>query len=473
MKLKKISIGLKSLLYLFFVTSTTVTAEIAPKSVPPATEEMQRPGFWISQINGDPDRIIMTPEQAMKLNRKNLTRTTETTDINGNTHSINKIIARKDIIGIQFNLVNPLAMLSFSGDSLRARLMRSRSYVENKTFFDIRGEKYDEEMKKDLYEMTDFNSIPDKIIPHYGILTSHTLNRLLPTNLPAYGSSGGWLDQFQSAGLDYGSPVSILHTSKDCDWYYVRSEIAFGWVSAAHVAEGSAGEIEKIVNAQDFIVPTCHKVPVYGDKDYKIFLADLYMGERLPLRRKSAGGYEITVPFRDADGSLKPVTGWVKPDADVSAGFQKFTQSNVINTVFSLLYRPYGWADSYNERDCCGTMRAVFRTFGIFLPRWTKHQSYSNDHVFAFPRETPKEKKYEILDACEPAVTLLSHSGHVVMYLGKVDGIYYVIHQSGYSYKTEDGKELYVKRVNINSTELNGERGSHVDTWTEISEFKS
>jgi len=462
---------LKFGLFIFLITSNTVIAEIAPEVVPPATEEMQHPEFWISRIKGNPDRVIMTPANIMQLNRKNRTRSRETTDINGNPYSFQNVVDRKDVIGVQFYLENPLAIRSFPGDSLRARLTRSRDYFDKRTFFDIRREKYSENQKNELFEMTNADEIPDIIIPRCGILTAHTLNRVLPTNLPAYGGASGWNDMLQSTALDYGSPVAILHTSQDKDWYYVRSEIAFGWIPATHVAEGNVGEIEKIANAQDFIVATCHKVPVYGDNDFKTFLADLYMGERLPLRKRSINSYEITVPFREADGSLKPVTGWVKPDADVSVGFQPFTQRNIINTVFSLLYRPYGWASSYNERDCCGMMRTVYRTFGLFMPRWTTHQLHSTDHVYAFPRETPREKKYEILDTCEPAVTLIGHSSHIIMYLGKSDGIHYVIHQSGYSYRTEDGTELSIKLVNINYTELNRD-GSHVDRWTEISEFK-
>ena len=42
----------------------------APDIVPPATEAMQNPEFWISRINGDPDRIIMTPDQISELDKK-------------------------------------------------------------------------------------------------------------------------------------------------------------------------------------------------------------------------------------------------------------------------------------------------------------------------------------------------------------------------------------------------------------------
>ena len=445
-------------------------AETAPRIIPPATEAMQHPEFWISQIESNPDRVILSPEQINRLNGKNRTKSFETTDINGNPYSIQEIVERKDIIGIQFIFENPLNIKSFPGDSLRARMNNERKYFERGTFFDRRQIEFDPDMKNALYEMIDYDSIPDSVIPRYGILTAHTLNRVMPTNLPVLSSACGWIDRIQSAALDYGTPVAILHTSKDNDWYYVRSETAFGWIPAVNVAEGMVEQIEKIVSAQDFIVAICHKVPMYAEKEFKTFIADFYMGARLPVRSKTDSGYKVTVPYREADGSLKVVNGWVKPDAGVSIGYQKFTQRNILTTIYSVLYRPYGWADSNNERDCCGLIRVLYKTFGIFLPSWTTHQLHSSDHVYAFPRKTPKNVKYDILDKCEPAITLVGHSGHISMYLGKVDGIHYVIHQSGYSYKTEDGTSMQVRRVNVNDTELAG--GSNVDTWTEITVFK-
>ena len=139
----------------------------------------------------------MTPEQIGKLNRKNRERSFETTDIDGNPYSIKDVVDNKDIIGVQFIFENPLALKTFSGDSLRARFVRHHDYFENRDFFDRRHLKYDRNMKNELFENTNFDSIPDKIIPRYGILVAHTLNRVLPTNLPAWGSTDGWLDQLQ------------------------------------------------------------------------------------------------------------------------------------------------------------------------------------------------------------------------------------------------------------------------------------
>jgi hypothetical protein len=185
---------------------------------------------------------------------------------------------------------------------------------------------------------------------------------------------------------------------------------------------------------------------------------------------KTAAGYRVLVPHRKSDGSLEIATGWLRPDADVSVGYQPFTQANVLRTMFRLLNRPYGWGNSCNERDCCGAIRTVLRIFGLNVPYGTTHELHSTDHVYAFPKDTPKEVKYKYLDSCEPGITMCGFDGHIVMYLGKVDGSYFVIHSNGYSYHDKDGTEIRIGRVGVCDTEIEG--GSNIGEWTELATFK-
>jgi len=442
----------------------------APKVVPRTTLEMQRPEFWIDRIDGDPDRVVLTPEQIARLNERNRSLPRTIKDINGDDYSIDDVIRSKLGIGLQFNVEEPLKLKTFPGDSLRAMLKHHRDYFDSRTRYDRRQMKFEDDEKRRLYELMDEESIPGVIVPRYGILVRHTLNRVLPTNQAAYGSPRSWLDLLQSTSLDLGMPVAVLHASKDNTWYYVRSEIAFGWVPAENVAIGTAEELQAYDGAKDILVALDHTVPVYGDREFKAFLTHLYIGSKVRLLKKTSSGYKVLMPWRKPDGGFDTVEGWVKPDAKVSVGYQPFTQRNIITTMFNLLYRPYGWADSHHEWDCCGAVRVVLRTFGIKTGRWTSFELHSADHVIAFPRKTPKEKKYELLKGKEPGITLVGGRGHVCMYLGEVDGRHYVIHQGGYDYIGEDGKRYKFRRVNVNDTELDG--GSNIAYWTEISTFK-
>ncbi|MDP2984735.1 MAG: SH3 domain-containing protein [Candidatus Latescibacter sp.] len=442
----------------------------APKVVPPATEEMQHPEFWIARLQ-NPDAVVLNPQQIAELNKKNLTRPYDLKDVNGNPFSFLPTVINKDnTVGVQFYLENPLSMKSFPGDSLRVRLQRHSKSINFARMYDRRRMRYDELEIKEVEDRINTDAIANTITPRYGILVAHTLNRALPTNEAGYGSPDGWIDSIQSTALDAFSPVAVLHASPNADWYYARSELAFGWIPAVNVAFGSPKEIENYMNSKDFIVSLVHKVPLYSDKEFKNFATDLYMGEKAKLTKKTSEGYQVVIPVRKGNASLEFITGWVKPDAKVNVGYQSYTQRNILNTIFSLLYRPYGWADQSYERDCCGTQRVVLRTFGILTGRWTTHELHSSDHVYAFPRNTPKEEKYKYLATCEPAITLIGNPGHIIMYIGTVDGKYFVIHQGGYSYTDDQGVRRAINRVNVNDTELEG--GSNVNQWSEITEMK-
>ena len=432
---------------------------------------MQHPDFWIAHCK-NPDMVFLNAAQIAELNKKNRTRPYECKDVNGNPFSfLPTIIAKDNNLGLQYYVEDPLTIKSFPGDSLRVRLERHGKAFNLANLYDRRQVKWDPGQIHEIEERVNAAAVPNGITPRYGILVGQTLNRALPTNEAVYWGPNGWLDSIQSTALDMCMPVAVLHASPNGDWYYVRSEIAFGWVPAAHVALGSSKVIGDYVHSKDFLVSLAHKVPIFSDSGFRNYITDFYLGSRVKLIKKTAAGYQVSVPFRQADGSLRFVNGWVRPDAKVNVGYQAYTQRNILNTIFGLLYRPYGWADEHYERDCCGTQRAVLRTFGIITGRWTTMELHSSDHVFAFDKKTtPKEVKYKCLDTCEPAITLMGDPGHIIMYLGKVDGNYFVIHQSGYSYPDQDGVTRLVNRVNVNDTELPG--GSNVGDWSEITEFK-
>jgi len=440
----------------------------APKVVPNTTQEMQSASFWIERLD-DPDKVIMTPVQVEKINKRNRSLPPTIKDINGDDYSIARIIKSKLGIGLQFNVEQPLTMKSFPGDSLRALMGYHKKLLTGRTKYDLRQMKYDEDEINRLLGMMNESAIPSTVTPKYGILVKHTLNRAVPTMKPGFGSPRSWLDGFQSTAIDLGSPVAVLHASTDGDWLYVRSEISFGWVLAENVAIGSAKKIGKYLDTDKVLVSLDYNVPVYGDKKFETFTNYMMIGSYVKLKKATSSGYNVLMPIRKANGSFGTASAWVKPDAKVSNGFQPLTQANAISTMFNLLYRPYGWADSNTEFDCCGTIRVVLRTFGIKTGRWTSFELHATDNVIAFPRKTPKEKKYAILKSCEPGICIVGGAGHINMYLGEVDGSHYVIHQGGYSYKVDD-MTYHFRRVNVNDTELSG--GSNIGGWTEITHIK-
>ncbi|MBN1294985.1 MAG: SH3 domain-containing protein, partial [Candidatus Latescibacteria bacterium] len=325
----------------------------APNVIPTVTEKMQHAEFWISRIDGDPDRVIMTPGQIRDLNRKNSPRLFQGKDINDNPFTYDSTTNRRDYDGNHYYPENALSMSVVSGDSLRTGIKRGCDYVKNGNIYDRRMLPFSEEMRQEIIDAIDLESIPNTVYPRYGILTVNTLSRRVPSDMRAYNSRfDWWVDTFQKLPCETGMPVAILHESRDRDWYYINSEIVFAWVPARNVGVGTLEKVRELAEPDDFIVALAHKVPVYADRNFTIWITDLYQAARLKLVNTTSEGYRVLLPFRQEDGSLKAVDGWVKPDADVSVGYQPYTQRNMINTFFKLLYRPYGGGGVDHERDC-------------------------------------------------------------------------------------------------------------------------
>ncbi len=462
--------GLAAGILAVFVSAQEGKVVAAPDVVPPATEAMQNPGFWIKRIGSGAEKVVMTPAQIQELNRKNRTRPLETKDISGNPYSFAQVNRNREFYDLQFYPQDPLALRPLPGDSLRTGLARCRENILKGKFWDRRRLPYTDAMRRELVAMLAEDRVPETVRPRYGIVVAHTVNRFAPTDMPAFWAQYAWQDMFAIGMLDAFTPVAVLHASADGAWYYVRSEYTYAWIPAVNVAFGEPSRIRTVSEPKDFVISLPHKVSVFADREFRTLVTEMYQGARLPLLEKSAAGYRVLVPYRRFDGSLDTGEGWIQPDADVSVGYQPYTQANVIRTMFRLLNRPYGWHDSCNERDCCGIVRTVLRTFGIITPRGTTHELHCSDHVHAFPKDTPKDVKYKYLSTCEPGITMCGFSGHIVMYLGEVNGNHFVIHSNGYSYHDKDGTEIRIGRVGICDTEIEG--GSYIGDYTELTTFK-
>ena len=132
----------------------------APRIVPRTTAEMQTPEFWISNINGDPDRVILDAGQIEELNRKNTKRGTEFIDAFGNPYSIKRIIDGQDFIGNNYHIEDPLSFTTFPGDSIRTRIEGHNSAFMKRNQYTIRNLKFDDEMKQKIVDKTNLESVP-------------------------------------------------------------------------------------------------------------------------------------------------------------------------------------------------------------------------------------------------------------------------------------------------------------------------
>jgi len=361
-------------------------------------------------------------------------------------------IARIEKDGPVFNLMDPLAIgTSFDGSIVRGRLEENDRRLAKTTLYDSWELPFTDANKDEIRAAVNLKSLPDAIKPRTGIVARHSSVRLWPTAGHGY-LMKGYLDDINVTSVDIGMPVAVLHASKTGDFLFVMTPVAWGWLPAADIAFAPAAKVRMFRDAPKCIVSSAHLVPLYADAGCTVHAGYLYMGERLPMTGKTAQGYRVQVPVRDFNGNLSFGNGFVRPGPDVSEGFLPYTRRNVITTVFRLLGRPYGWHDSWDERDCGGIMRVVFNCFGIALPRYWSFEQLSTDHALFVGDIKDMAEKAKKLTAMPAGITFTGTTGHIGLYLGSVDGKPHVIHQCGWNYK-DGGTEYKMARVVVSDYE--------------------
>jgi hypothetical protein len=441
----KITVNVLVSVLVLFVSACTCYAQNvpvpvrAPAAVKGTTDDMLNPGFWVSRID-EPERVVMSIDDIESLNEKNAAR------IIPDTHPYAENIAQIEKDGPIFNVADPLSFQSpFPSDDVKKRLQTNNDRLLNGEFYDNWALTLTDDKKSEYITAANIENLQNRIVPKTGMIVRHTTARLFPTAEPAY-RMRGYLDDNSVTSLDIGMPVAVMHRSGSGDYLFVLSPIAWGWVSAEDIAFGSSKLIRQYRENKNIIISVCHRTPVYSNKTGDIFYGWLYLGERLNLISETDDFYCVSAPFREMDGSLGFNGVWVKKSDDVNSGYLPYTKKNAIETAFRILGRPYGWHDSWDERDCGGIMRVIFNCFGFRLPRYWSFEQLCSDHAEYVGDSEDVESKSAELAGFPAGITFTGTTGHIGLYLGHVDGKPYGIHQCGWNY-TDDGVEYKMARV--------------------------
>ena len=212
-------------------------------------------------------------------------------------------------------------------------------------------------------------------------------------------------------------------------------------------------------------------VPVYADAAFTNHAASIPMGTRLPFVEKTERHYAVTLPWRAPDGGLKFVTGYIRKEADVSVGFLPYTTRNFFQQVFKLEGHAYGWGDLFDGRDCSRLVMDIFSTFGFNMPRNSSRQAAFNPAGRKETLSLNEKDKLGVLKSLEGRPALLYMPGHIMLYLGTVDGRVYAIH-SAWAYResgTIGERTVMVGRVVVSDIARGGSaRGSLLKRVTAI-----
>ena len=151
--------------------------------------------------------------------------------------------------------------------------------------------------------------------------------------------------------------------------------------------------------------------------------------------------------MRGKTGDLEFEPTLIARGRDVRVGPLPYRPSLVLRQAFKFLGERYGWGHDYNARDCTGFVGDVYKTFGLLMPRNSGQQGQGKFAPTRFFQDGDREGRLQALEKLKVG-DLIYIPGHVMMYIGSVDGEPYVIHDvTGLRYFTGDGS-LYRGTLN-------------------------
>lgn len=429
----------------------------APSLLPGTEKEMNTAGYWIGR-HPDPDRVILNTDEIDELN---LT-------------IRNQLLVR--------NLALPEAV---TGYALRKSFDDTANWIGNVKIYQSNGKKVNAAFMKPLVDSMAKEQIPEQVETRYGFVVRQTDLRVLPTLLPLYDEPGDtFIDNLQASSLEPGTPITILHQSRDGQWLYVTSELASGWMEAGTIALADRESFLKRYQAPGKILVVANKADIFQDEGMTFFYGYARMGTPLvPAETpadSAADGNTITgdkvrilLPARDENGNYREISAWVDASA-VSAGYLPYTPRTIYRQAFRLLNAPYGWGGMFGEQDCSQFLCEIFATVGIVLPRNSAKQARVGFALPSFGAITPDEEKERmILASALAGATILRLPGHIMLYLGMDGGKPFAIH-STWAYREKKGfgeAKRLVNRVTVSSLDIGaqGSTGSLLHRLTTVS----
>jgi hypothetical protein len=378
-------------------------------SLPPGTRpEMNTPGYWIGR-HPDPDALIMAKEDIPWFNECIRFKTNAVQDI------------------LQYPAFR-------DGQALKNSFRKMLGYVSSQGYVTRDGKKASKDFLSGMEAEMGLEIIPSKIEVRWALTMANCDQRLLPTSQPLYkDTTDTSIDRLQNSALDFATPVVILHESIDGAWLYVVSAFSDGWVEAGSVASCTLDELACFEAEDAFIIITEAKADLFLDPVLRQHHTYLHMGVRLPVSEEWEPGpdinvIQILVPFRTKDGRCSFDAAYIS-ESQVHRGYLPYTPRHAIQQAFKLLHAPYGWGGMYGEQDCSRFIQEVFATMGIILPRNSSQQAKVGMLVASFgKKDSVSERIGKLSILASGGITTLQFPGHIMLFLGMVDGIPYAIH---------------------------------------------
>jgi len=399
--------------------------------VPGVSSPMLYADFWIA-LEPEPDRVLMTPAEIARYNDWNVRNT--------------KALANWDVFPDELGREELTAYIDAISGSGGSSLQ-----------YPTEGFRYDggRELTADDYaryaKNLNLGGVAERNPVRFGLVVRRELVRRFPTFDEVRNRRlSDNVNMFVESGAFPGEAAAVLHTSADGLWYLIRKHDYLAWIPADAVAIGDRKTVLGYLSPKEFLVVTAPQLRLeHNPEDARISERVYDMGCVLPLAeqvpdrvggRVPYGCFVITVPVREADGSLKLVPALLPRSAPVNWGFLPYTRANFLRQAFALIGERYGWGEMYNGRDCSGIVRCVYSVFGFRMARnGTEQNLQMRGRFWDFAADRSPERVKQMLGELQ-AGDIMRFPGHTTMFLGRYNGKNYILHDtSGCEFFTPDG----------------------------------
>ncbi|MDR3048281.1 MAG: SH3 domain-containing protein [Elusimicrobiota bacterium] len=445
--------------------------------------DMKSAGYWISKIN-NPDNILLNKQQIEKLNNEYF-----------------KSNLLKDILTFKDSYYR-----KFFANAYKKTLNSYKKYYDSSL-----SQKGVKEFIDEIDENINYDILSKNGETLFALTVKSSPIRILPSSQVLYSSlETEGLDRIQATQINLGTPVAVMYATKDGNWFFVAAPETEGWIARDDIAFCSKEELRQYLNRQDkqeiapaktissanakskndktknpsaaiaapqeqnvLIMTISPVTDIYEDKAKTRFLAQVNMGTELSAIKIEGGMIQIKMPYRDKNENLKIKDAFVDL-SDISVGYLKYTQRNVLTQAFKQLNSPYGWGGQNEYQDCSSFLKNIFSCFGLKFPRNSSSQIRQSANLknIKFNKETPLAKKAQTIRTnAIAAMSLLYLPGHIMLYIGFENDNLYVIHSIwGYGDKNNTNRTFIINRAVVTNTDLGGgsKKGSLLERITEM-----
>ena len=419
--------------------------------MPDVTAEMSDASYW-GALRESAQELILTPEEIQAFNKD--------TELASGTMVMDLRSAAETFDGKARN------------EAVRTSSTADAEYYYGWTYGD-NGKKanwsYYENMINNCYDRKAKREMPVR----YAVAVERTVLQVFPSDKPIWDDPADHDFNYQYlSAVHVNDPLLIYTTSRDGKYYLARSRDCSGWIPAEDIA--ICADKEEWLAAWD--LPADKVLVVYGNKEYtdESFTAPetarrmLTQGTTLELvtdlapdqlvnNRSAYHNYVVYLPVRRADGSYEKKMALIPETAKVSVGYLPLTEENIAMVMLCNLGDAYGWGGMMGVEDCSGLIRTVYACFGLHIGRNGNWQWKMNMEKLDLANMSVEEK-CSIIDQL-PIGAALCFSGHEMMYLGKVDGKYYVVSTVSSIMSPDTGKRLRTRDVMINTLDVKRANG--------------